>query len=86
MRIWKSTFLKANNSDRVSKMIGNYNIFTFPNWTKINTNKLNTFTLVFESLPEECSSFDLIEDALEDGGFLYKNIKRTFNDVYEIIL
>lgn len=86
MRIWKSTFLKANNSDRVSKMIGNYNISTFPNWTKINTNKLNTFTLVFESLPEECSSFDLIEDALEDGGFLYKNIKRTFNDVYEIIL
>ena len=86
MRIWKSTFLKANNSEKVSKMIMNHNISTFPKWTKIDTNKLNTFTLIFEGLPKDCTSFDLIEDALEDGGFLYKTIQRTYNDVYEIIL
>lgn len=86
MRIWKSTFLKPNNTDKVSKMILNHNISTFPKWTKINTNKMNSFTLIFESLPKECISFDLIEDALEDGGFHYKNIKRNFKDVYQIIL
>ena len=86
MRIWKSTFSKANNSEKVSKMIVNHNISTFPKWTKIDTKKLNTFTLIFEGLPEDCTSFDLIEDALEDGGFLYENIQRTYNDVYEIIL
>mgnify|MGYP001117783467 CR=1 FL=1 len=77
MRIWKSTFLKPNNTEKVSKMILNHNISTFPKWTKINTNKMNSFTLIFESLPKECTSFDLIEDALEDGGFYYKNIKRN---------
>ena len=86
MRIWKSTFLKPNNTEKVSKMILNHNISTFPKWTKINTNKMNSFTLIFESLPDECTSFDLIEDALEDGGFHFKNIKRNFNDVYQIIL
>ena len=86
MRIWKSVFLKANNSEKVSKMIMNHNISTFPKWTKIDTNKLNNFTLIFEALPKDCTSFDLVEDALEDGGFLYKNIQRTYNDVYEIIL
>ena len=86
MRIWKSTFLQPNNTQKVSKMIMNHNISTFPKWTKINTNKMNTFTLIFESLPKECTSFDLIEDALEDGGFHYKNIKRNFKDVYQIIL
>ncbi len=86
MRIWKSTFLQPNNTKKVSKMIMNHNISTFPKWTKINTNKMNSFTLIFESLPQECTSFDLIEDALEDGGFHYKNIKRNFKDVYQIIL
>lgn len=86
LRIWKSTFLKPNNTDKVSKMILNHNISTFPKWTKINTNKMNSFTLIFESLPKECTSFDLIEDALEDGSFHFKNIKRNINDVYQIIL
>ncbi len=30
--------------------------------------------------------WDKFEDALEDGGFHYKNIKRNFKDVYQIIL
>ena len=76
MRIWKSTFLQSENHQKFSKMIMNHNISTFPKWTKINTNKMNTFTLIFESLPKECASFDLIEDALEDGGFHYKNIEK----------
>ena len=74
IRIWKSTFLKANNSEKVSKMIMNHNISTFSKWTKIDTNKFNNFTLIFEALPKDCISFELLEDALEDGGFLYKNI------------
>ena len=86
MRIWKSTFLQPNNTQKVSKMIMNHNISTFPKWTKINTNKINTFTLIFERLPKECTSFDLIEDALEDGSFHYKNIKRNFKDIYQIII
>ena len=86
MRIWKSTFLKPNNNKKVSKMILNHNITTFPKWTKINTYKMNRFTLIFESLPKDCTYFDLIEDALEDGGFQFKNIKRNISDVYQIIL
>ena len=86
MRICKSTFLKANNSEKVSKMIMNHNISNFPKWTKIDTNKLNNFTFIFEALPKDCTSFNLVEDALEDGSFLCKNIQRTYNDVYEIIL
>ena len=86
MRICKSTFLKTNNSEKVSKMIMNHNISNFLKWTKIDTKKINNFTFIFESLPKECNSFDLEEYALEDGGFLYKNIQRTYIDVYEIIL
>jgi hypothetical protein len=82
IRVWKSTYIKPNNSDEVYKLIDKFNIAFFPKWTKIDVCKITWFTLVFEGLPKNCKSFDLIEDALEDGGFHFKNIKRNANDVY----
>ena len=84
IRIWKSTYIKPNNSDEVYKLIDKFNIAFPPKWTKIDVCKITWFTLVFEGLPKNCKSFDLIEDALEGGGFHFKNIKRNSSDVYTL--
>ncbi|MPN29566.1 hypothetical protein SDC9_177019 [bioreactor metagenome] len=44
------------------------------------------FTLVFSGLPDECTTFDLIEEIPEEGGFFVPNIKRNGTDVYRVII
>ena len=86
IRVWKSTYLKPDNSDTACKLLDKFNIEFPPKWTKIDVCEITWFTLVFEGFPKGCKSFDLIEDALEDGGFHFKDIARNETDIYIIPL
>ena len=86
IRVWKSTYLKPDESDTVCKLVDKFNIEFPPKWTKVDRNKITWFTLVFEGLPKNCKSFDLIEDALEGKTFHFKDIARNETDTYIIPL
>ena len=86
IRIWKSTYLIPDNSDKICKLIDVYNISLYPEWTKIDMYKINNFTLVFEALPKGCKSFSLLEEGLGEGCFDIKNISRNKTDLYNLPL
>ena len=86
IRIWKSTFLIANDSNHRSKLVHHENITIYPEWTEVENGKTITFTLIFTALPKNCLFFDFIESIPEPGGFEVKNIRRNKTDVYKISL
>ena len=79
IRIWPTTFLVQDNSDR-KKLLHAYNIAPYPSWKIVNEG--HVFTLIFEGLDKSCLLFDLLEDIPEMGGFKFENIKRNETDVY----
>lgn len=86
IRIWKSTFLYARDSEHRSKLLHYENIALFPNWQTVSVGETVTFTLIFSGLPNHCKSFDMIEKIPEPGGFELKNIQRNQTDVYNIVI
>lgn len=84
MRIWKSTFLRDQESAHRSRLLNAYNITFFPEWKYIPGGEAAKFTLVFAALPKRCKSFDLFEDIPERGGFYSDPISRNKADVYYI--
>ena len=80
-RIWPSTFLIEHLGGKRAKLITAYNISFAPQWT-LNDGK--GFTLIFEGLSKECTSFDLKEIIPEEGGFEVLNIQRNKMDVYSV--
>ena len=82
IRIWPSTYLKYKTHK--SNLVHVENISIYPQWTLVQAGKSFRFSLIFSALPKGCSSFDLVEEIPEPGGFLYKNIKRNNADVYQI--
>lgn len=86
LRIWNNTFLKCRESGAKCKMLFSENIAVYPQWTNVAPGLGHSFTLIFENLPKDCTSFDLIEDIPEYGGFLFKNIERNNSNVYNLIL
>lgn len=82
IRIWKSTFLYAQNSSHRSKLIHAENITMYPTWMNVGRKQTVNFTLIFTGLPKHCKQFDLIEKIPEEGGFVIKNIERNNTDVY----
>jgi hypothetical protein len=84
IRIWRTTYLVDNASGSKSQMIHVENISYAPEWTLIPDKKLFHFLLIFEALPKSCSSFDLVEDIPQPGGFHVEGISRNNTDVYHI--
>lgn len=80
-RIWPSTYLVEHGSDRRAKLITAFNISFAPQWT---LNDGRGFTLIFEGLSKNCTSFDLIEMIPQAGGFEVFNIPRNKMDVYYV--
>jgi hypothetical protein len=80
-RIWPNTFLIEHLGGKRAKLITAYNISFAPQWT-LNDGK--GFTLIFEGLSKECTSFDLKEIIPEEGGFEVLNIQRNKIDVYSV--
>lgn len=86
IRVWRSTFLVDRSLAHKSYLIHQENISLFPYWTDVPPMKDFWFTLVFSGLPDECATFDLIEEIPEEGGFFVPNIKRNGTDVYRVII
>lgn len=84
IRIWKSTFLFANESSHRSELLHVDGISLFPTWTFVKAGEAIYFTLIFKGLPKDCLSFDLIEKIPEEGGFEVRNIQRNKIDVYHV--
>lgn len=80
-RIWPSTYLVEQGSDRRAKLITAFNISFAPQWT---LNDGRGFTLIFEGLSKSCKSFDLMEIIPQEGGFEVFNISRNNMDVYHV--
>ncbi len=80
-RIWPSTFLIEHGSTRQAKLLQAYNISLAPTWT---LNDGRGFTLIFEGLSKNCTTFDLREIIPQDGGFEVFNIERNKTDVYSV--
>lgn len=86
IRIWKTTFLVDNASGARSSLVHAENITFAPLWTVIPDNSIYNFILIFTALPKSCTSFDLIEEIPQPGGFFVKSIQRNSTDVYHVKL
>jgi hypothetical protein len=84
IRIWKTTYLRDKDSAHKSKLLTAHKITFFPIWMPLKSGRNAKFTLVFSSLPKNCTSFDLFEDIPEGGGFYTGIISRNKTDVYSV--
>lgn len=85
IRIWpKNIFLIDKTTGSKSKLMWFENVTAYPAWKPVTLNVAATFTLVFDSLPDSCTTFDLCEIIPEDGGFMVYGIQRNELDVYTI--
>lgn len=84
IRIWRTTYLIDQGSGERSKLVHAENISYAPQWTMIPDKKKFRFLLIFESLPRTCTSFDLLEDIPQSGGFHVAGILRNKTDVYHV--
>ncbi|MCG2431929.1 hypothetical protein [Aequorivita xiaoshiensis] len=84
LRIWDNTYLKCKQTARTSKLLFSENIAIYPKWSFVASGTIFSFTLIFENLPKECLSFDLIENIPEMGGFFFKGIRRNNPNVYHL--
>ncbi len=80
-RIWPTTYLIENGTNKRANLITAFNISFAPHWT-LNDGK--GFTLIFEGLSKDCTLFNLKEIIPQDGGFEILNIQRTTMDVYYV--
>jgi hypothetical protein len=83
IRVWPSTFLIEHGTGKRARLITAFNISFAPQWT-VNDGK--GFTLIFEGLSKNCSSFDLKEIIPQEGGFEVLGISRNNTDVYQVRL
>lgn len=86
IRIWKTTFLIDHGSGAKSRLVHAENISIAPLWTVIPDNCIHNFILIFSALPKSCSSFDLVEEIAQPGGFVVRNILRNARDVYHVMM
>ncbi len=85
IRIWpKNLFLIEKTTGSRSKLIWFENVTAYPAWKSVTLNVAAAFTLVFDSLPDSCTTFDLCEIIPEAGGFMVYGMQRNEMDVYTI--
>jgi hypothetical protein len=86
LRIWPTTYLIPKGGTSKSKLIHAEHISFYPEWTPIKRLQVHRFTLIFEGLPQDCTTFDLVEEIPEPGGFEVHDITRLPSDIYTISL
>lgn len=86
VRVWKSTFLVARDSEHRSELVSAFNVSMYPEWTILKKGTVLNFTLIFTGLPKSCRSFDFLEIIPQPGGFVKRNIARNQTDVYRILI
>lgn len=86
VRVWKSTFLVARDSEHRSELVSAFNVSMYPEWTILKKGTVLNFTLIFTGLPKSCRSFDFLEIIPQPGGFVKRNIAQNQTDVYRIVI
>ena len=86
LRIWPTTYLIPKGGTSKSKLLQAEHITFYPEWTPIERFIVHRFTLIFEGLPKDCNTFDLVEEIPEPGGFEVRDITRLPSDIYTISL
>lgn len=86
VRVWKSTFLVARDSEHRSELVSAFNVSMYPEWTILKKGAVLNFTMIFTGLPKSCRSFDFLEIIPQPGGFVKRNIARNQTDVYRILI
>ena len=84
IRIWRSTVLVDRDSGEKAVLMHSENIANAPLWMQVPNHRTHHFLLVFTGLPKGCTSFDLVEEIPQAGGFCVKNIQRNGQDVYHV--
>ena len=86
LQICKSTYLRQNSGGDKS-LIHAEGIAVEPEWTVV-TKRNYVFTLVFEGLDKECTSFEMIEDEPLnnpfESNFYVEPTPRNKTDVYNV--
>jgi hypothetical protein len=86
LQICKSTYLRQNTGGDKS-LIHAEGIAVEPEWTVVK-NRNYVFTLVFEALDKECTSFEMIEDEPLnnpfESNFYVEPTPRNKTDVYNV--
>ena len=86
VRVWPTTYLVPKGTNYNCKLLHHFNIVMYPQWQPLPANAVLHFTLIFEGLPADCTSFDFIEIISEPGAFEVRNIQRNEQDVYVVNL
>ena len=88
IRIHATTYL-IENTGKKSKLITTVDISVAPEWCAGNYDRgFNYFTLIFEGLSKDCTSFHLQEFAAAGENNLFETavIERNNTDVYEVLV
>jgi hypothetical protein len=85
IRIWPNTFLIPNEEGSDAKLIQAIGISFAPEW-QLFLNRNHVFTLIFEGLPKDCQTFDLVEDIPLPQSFIHFGINRNRTDVYHLAM
>ena len=86
IRIWKTTFLVQNTGTKAELLYAD-GISIAPEWSYVmHNNGYAYFTLIFESLDADCSSFYLDEIIPEPNGFYTRSVKKNTSGVYTVEL
>lgn len=84
MGIWASTFLYFKRSSHKNVLIHMENITVYPMWLDVANGQTMNFVMIFSELQKHYRQFDIIENKLEPGGFVFKDIDRNKSDVYSL--
>jgi len=85
IRIWPTTILLENVGNE-KKLLQMDNMIAPPKWIRLFSGTTHHFTLYFEGLSKECTSFDFLEKINESGAFFVQGIQRNKTDIYRIDL
>ena len=86
VRVWKETFLLDEATGTKVPMIKALGIVYQPDWYFLAPGETKRFTMIFEALPKNCTSFTLAEIINQPGAFVVKGILRNNSDIYSVRL
>jgi len=86
LRVWKKRTLLRENTGLVRKIIKPFNIDITLLKTFKPDNGCCNFTLVFEGLSRNCTSFELYEEPPAINLFFSESIERNRMDAYQVIV
>ncbi|MGA1374283.1 MAG: hypothetical protein ACO3YQ_05680 [Flavobacteriales bacterium] len=77
-RIWPTTAIHCTTTGATGRLLSIHNVAAYPDWHHFDAP--GWYSLVFETLPPECTHFTVFEDIPESGGLHLQNCPRLSDD------